>query len=134
MAIALGCLVWAPQLLTWVADDPAGHDISRRLAESGLDLDERGWGAQGTASARADIDGNGVPAYTDLACCCGRGHHRVWPQRRAAPAGGAGPALSGRELGRRARVLAVGGVARPATPNNHLECLTLGLGLATARP
>jgi fructokinase len=64
VAIALGRLGRAPQLLTWLADDPAGHDISRWLAESGVGLDQRSWGAERTTSARADIDGDGIPTYT----------------------------------------------------------------------
>ena len=51
-------------MLTWIADDPAGRDISRWLAESGVALDERSWGAQRTTSARADIDGDGIATYT----------------------------------------------------------------------
>jgi fructokinase len=64
VAIALGRLGRAPQLLTWIADDPAGRDISRWLAESGVALDERSWGAERTTSARADIDGDGIATYT----------------------------------------------------------------------
>lgn len=63
VALGLGRLGRAVDLLCWIADDDHGRAVSAHLEASGVEILPRSWGAQRTSVATARLDASGAATY-----------------------------------------------------------------------